>query len=69
VGIEPSGHSHWFERLLAELSYPPWMGDPAQRVRKKKNDRKDGDQVRTGKRGFPSFSRLPQIDGGHYCAS
>jgi hypothetical protein len=47
VGIEPSGHSHWFERLLAELSYPPWMGDPAQRVRKKKNDRKDGDQVLT----------------------
>jgi len=45
VGMEATGHSRWFERLLAELNYELWVGDPAQirakRVRKQKNDRKD----------------------------
>src|SRR5215510_7461361 len=45
VGIEATGHSRWFERLLGELKYELWVGDPAQirakRVRKQKNDRED----------------------------
>jgi len=45
VGIEATGHARWFERLLAELEYELWVGDPAQitakRVRKQKNDRQD----------------------------
>src|SRR5438094_207528 len=45
VGIEATGHARWFERLLAELKYELWVGDPAQiwamRVRKQKTDRRD----------------------------
>ena len=45
VGIEATGYARWFERLLAELGYEPWVGDPAQiktkRVRKQKTDRQD----------------------------
>jgi len=49
VGIEATGHSRWFERLLAELNYEVWVGDPAQikakQVRKQKNDRKDAEHL------------------------
>jgi transposase len=45
VGMEASGHSRWFERLLAELGYELWIGDAAriraQAVRKKKTDKED----------------------------
>ncbi len=45
VGIEATGHTRWFERLLAELEMELWIGDPAkiasQRVRKQKTDRQD----------------------------
>ena len=45
VGIEATGHSRWFERLLAELGFEVWIGDAARirakQVRKQKNDRKD----------------------------
>src|SRR5215510_6295335 len=45
VGIESSGHSRWFERLLHELGFELWIGDPAEirtkRVRKQKTDRQD----------------------------
>ena len=45
VGIEATGYSRWFERLLAELGFEVWIGDPAaikaKRVKKQKTDRKD----------------------------
>ena len=45
VGMESSGHSRWFERLLCELGFELWIGDPAEiqsrRVRKQKTDRLD----------------------------
>src|SRR3954471_10837990 len=45
VGMESSGHSRWFERLLHELGFELWIGDPAEirtkRVRKQKTDRQD----------------------------
>ena len=45
VGIEASGHTRWYERLLAELEMELWIGNPAkiaaQRVRKQKTDRGD----------------------------
>ena len=45
VGMEATGYSRWFERLLAELGFELWMGDPAEikakRVKKQKFDRKD----------------------------
>ena len=49
VGIEATGHSRWFERLLGELNFEVWIGDPAQirakQVRKQKNDRRDADHI------------------------
>jgi len=29
VVIEATGYSRWFERLLAELAFEVWIGDPA----------------------------------------
>jgi len=29
VGMEASGHAHWFERLLGELDIELWLGDAA----------------------------------------
>jgi hypothetical protein len=45
VGMESSGHSRWFERLLRDLQFELWIGDAAEirtkRVRKQKTDRQD----------------------------
>jgi transposase len=45
VGMEATGYSRWFERLLAELGFEVWIGNAAeiktQRVRKQKTDRQD----------------------------
>ena len=30
VGREATGYSRWFERLLAELGFEVWIGDPAE---------------------------------------
>ncbi len=45
VGIEATGPTHWFERLLAELGHELWIGDAARirasEVRKQKTDQRD----------------------------
>jgi transposase len=45
VGVEASGQSQWFERLLAELGHEMWIGDAARirakENRKQKTDRRD----------------------------
>ena len=45
VGMEATGYSRWFERLLAELGMELWIGDAAQikskRIRKQKTDWED----------------------------
>jgi transposase len=45
VGLEATGYSRWFERLLAELGFEVSIGDPAviktKRVKKQKSDRED----------------------------
>ncbi len=45
MGMEATGYSRWFERLLAELGMELWIGDAAQiktkRVRKQKTDWED----------------------------
>ena len=47
VGMEATGYARWFERLLAELGFELWIGDPtkikAKRVRKQKTDRLDAE--------------------------
>lgn len=49
IGIEATGQSRWFERLLAQLNFELWIGDAAQirakQVRKQKNDRKDAEHL------------------------
>src|ERR1700747_1170574 len=46
VGIEASGQSQWFERMLAELGHEVWIGGAgkirASCARKQKTDRRDG---------------------------
>jgi transposase len=45
VGMEATGYSRWFERLLTELGMELWIGNAAviktKRVRKQKTDRQD----------------------------
>src|ERR1700689_3382313 len=45
VGMEATGYSRWFERLLAELGIEVWIGDAAEikakRVKMQKFDRED----------------------------
>jgi len=49
--MEATGQSRRFERLLAELNYERWAGDPAtiaaKRVRKQSNDRRDAQHTLT----------------------
>ena len=63
VGIEATGHTHWFEAMLAELGHELWMGDAAKIraavVRKQKTDARDAahllDLLCTGR--FPKIWR------------
>lgn len=61
VGMEASGHSLWFERLLAELGYELWTGDPARiraaEVRKQKTDRRDAGHIL----GLLMENRFPRV--------
>src|SRR6202163_5010243 len=47
VGIEASGQSQWFERMLAELGHEVWIGDAAKIraswERKQKTDRREAE--------------------------
>jgi transposase len=49
VGIEATGHTRWFERMLAELGHELWIGDAAQIramvVRQQKTDRRDAEHL------------------------
>jgi hypothetical protein len=65
VGMEATGYSRWFERLLAELGFEVWIGDPAEikakRVKKQKTDREDARLMR--KIGFlESGCRIRKIE-------
>jgi transposase len=49
VGIEATGYTQWFERLLAELQHELWVGDPAEirarMVRRQKTDTRDAEHL------------------------
>src|SRR5712691_10906768 len=49
VGIEATGCTQWFERMLAELGHELWVGDPAEirarAVRRQKTDRRDAEHL------------------------
>jgi transposase len=48
VGIEATGYTQWFERLLQELRHELWVGDAAEirarAVRKQKYDQRVDDE-------------------------
>ena len=49
VGIEATGHTRWFERMLGKLGHELWIGDAAQirasMVRKQKTDTRDASHL------------------------
>lgn len=49
VGIEATGYTQWFERMLAELGHELWVGDPAEIrarvVRQQKTDTRDAEHL------------------------
>jgi hypothetical protein len=49
VGIEATGYTLWFEKMLAELGHELWMGDAAKIraavVRKQKSDKQDAAHI------------------------
>ena len=49
VGIEATGCTQWFERMLAELGHELWVGDPAEirarAVRRQKTDTRDAEHM------------------------
>lgn len=49
IGIEATGYTEWFERMLAELGHQLWVGDPAEirarAVRRQKTDTRDAEHL------------------------
>jgi transposase len=49
IGIEATGYTQWFERLVAELGHTLWVGDPAEirarMVRRQKTDTRDAEHL------------------------
>src|SRR5215510_6415014 len=49
VGLEASGYSPWFERLLEEIGHQVWLGDATEIRRRarwrQKNDRRDAELI------------------------
>ena len=49
IGMEATGYTQWFERLVAELGHELWVGDPAairaRAVRRQKTDTRDAEHL------------------------
>ena len=49
IGIEATGYTQWFERMVAEQGHELWVGDPAAiracAVRRQKTDTRDAEHV------------------------
>jgi transposase len=49
IGIEATGYTQWFERLIAEQGHELWIGDPAEirarAVRRQKTDSRDAEHL------------------------
>ena len=76
VGIEASGQSQWFERMLAELGHEVWIGDAAKIrascERKQKTDRRDAELLMRllAEDRFPRICpRRPSEMGGSCCCT
>ena len=49
IGIEATGYTQWFERMVAELGHELWIGDPAEirarEPRRQKTDERDAEHI------------------------
>jgi transposase len=49
IGIEATGYTQWFERMVGELGHELWVGDPAEirarAVRRQKTDTRDAEHL------------------------
>ena len=49
IGIEATGYTPWFERMVAEQGHELWVGDPAEirarAVRRQKTDTRDAEHL------------------------
>jgi len=49
IGIEATGYTQWFERMVAEQGHELWVGDPAEirarAVRRQKTDTRDAEHL------------------------
>jgi transposase len=49
IGIEATGYTQWFERMVTELGHELWVGDPAEirarAVRRQKTDMRDAEHL------------------------
>lgn len=49
IGIEATGYTQWFERMVAEMGHELWVGDPAKirasEVRRQKTDARDAEHL------------------------
>ena len=49
IGIEATGYTQWFERMVAEFGHELWVGDPAEirarAVRRQKTDTRDAEHL------------------------
>ncbi|HEV2424435.1 MAG TPA: IS110 family transposase [Terriglobia bacterium] len=49
IGIEATGYTQWFERMIAEQGHELWVGDPAEirarAVRRQKTDTRDAEHL------------------------
>src|SRR4029453_13880557 len=57
VGLEASGYSPWFERLLEELGHQVWVGD-ATEIRRRAPSYADRNAVRS----FSTFSAVARMN-------
>ena len=64
IGIEATGYTQWFERMVAELGHELWVGDPAEirarAVRRQKTDTRDAEHLLD-----LLVSRIPARLGAH----
>ena len=64
IGMEATGRTQWFERLLAEQGHELWAGDAAQIragvVRKQKTDRRDASHILQLLRGHCQVNWFPR---------
>ncbi len=60
VGMEATGFSRWFERLLGELDFELWIGDPAEiKAKRPELQGSDSPEGPTGVRGWRGI-----VEGG-----